>query len=252
MWKTRTIGLAWTLISENSFDQNQGILFQLSYLTSSSFRLKYLQLVELVHGGRYMEDKNFSAPTDTFMEDLKQSTPLYLYHDENIFLSWLYQFNVPLAAIITKFGYCISFNMMTHENLFNHEKLETFFKQTSGWLTAVSLFSVSSDFHYQYLPRVNLENYFFNSSPENMNESEFPIRPLNNKMMLSIEISDRYMSNEAMTYSGSQMIVHNVDEYPSDESSSFTFIDQTLTTLAFDPVVFESDESLRSTTLEEY
>jgi hypothetical protein len=85
-----------------------------------------------------------------------------------------------------------------------------------------------------------------------MNESEFPIRPLNNKMMLSIEISDRYMSNEAMTYSGSQMIVHNVDEYPSDESSSFTFIDQTLTTLAFDPVVFESDESLRSTTLEEY
>jgi hypothetical protein len=86
----------------------------------------------------------------------------------------------------------------------------------------------------------------------NLNENEFPIRPLSNKLMLYLEISELYMNNDAMTFSGSQMIVHSVDEYPFEEKNSFTLLDQTSSVLVFDPVVFEADDSLKSTTPQEY
>jgi hypothetical protein len=77
-----------------------------------------MQIIDLVHGKTFMEDHNLTAPTDTILDDLKTFTALHSYYDGRIEMSWKLQYNVPLAFIVTKYGLCLSFNMMTHQNLF--------------------------------------------------------------------------------------------------------------------------------------
>lgn len=85
-------------------------------------QLKFLQVVELVYGGTFMERQNLSASTDTLLEDLKKFTPWHLFESDYIYMTWTFDYDVPLAFMFTEFGYCLDFNIMTHENLFHKEK----------------------------------------------------------------------------------------------------------------------------------
>jgi hypothetical protein len=82
-------------------------------------------------------------------------------------------------------------------------------------------------------------------------DKDFPIHPESKKQMLHLEVDDIDILNDALNLGGSQMIVHNVDEYPFEDKNAFILMDETVTTLALEPTVIEADDTLRSTTLEE-
>ena len=72
--------------------------------------------MDLVYDKTFMESFNLSAPTDSILQDLKKFTDWEWKRFQTIFMSWMEQLDVPLALIVTKFGYCVEFNMLTAEN----------------------------------------------------------------------------------------------------------------------------------------
>lgn len=192
-----------------------------------------------------METFNLTAPTDTILEDLFRFTKGL--EKDSFQVTWMRQYDIPIALIVTKFGLCFNFNLMPSKKLLNHS--EYFFLLVFLHFSKLFACRISLNFQYNYIMRTVFINQQSNEISTRIENDKFPINPASDKQMLNIGIENIDIDTDITSLGGCQMIMHNVDEYPFEDKNLFTLTDGTMQILEITPVVTEAHESLASTTV---
>jgi Amiloride-sensitive sodium channel len=84
-----------------------------------SFRIKLFQLVELLYDVDILASNNISLQPDLSLLKGRTQTKWFQKNVEGV---WQLRFEVPFSLVLTKYGYCFTFNMNSASSMFNLDK----------------------------------------------------------------------------------------------------------------------------------
>jgi hypothetical protein len=191
------------------------------------FRFSYSDIITFVISENFM---NQSLEQFTIIERLKTMTQIEWfskYADNGVIATWLNKYSVPFSLIMTKWGLCFNFNMISVEELLHVN-------------------DTSADFYY----KADIANIIYISSMGAnalYSDDPFPWKAVNSKRYLIIYFygHNYVMENPFDELQGYHMIFHSNYEFPSAEGKNQLRIGtKSFTTIDINPVVYEADESL--------
>lgn len=171
-----------------------------------------------------------SSESFEVMEQLKEMTQLewfWLYGNNGVLSTWLHKYNVPYSLILTRWGICFNFNMITTEELLNVNE-------------------TSRDFHYN----ADIVNFVFVASLDSNAidfDAPFPWHAASNhRTLINYFFNGIYNNgNPLVEQDGYHIIFHSNFEFPFAEEKNHIWIGtQQFVTIDIDPVVYEADDSM--------
>lgn len=240
-----------------------------AYIEEVSFRqtgVKFLKFSKQ-HTTTYFSDSLFDllAPPNNsmerFLEILMKHTQLKWFKD-CVFGDWDYQYKLSFSTILTKHGFCFTFNMQLAESMLNLDKFVTVTKSTFNEF--LPFFRVSPDYHYKadivLNPTVGFADVLNESTPwkaywgsEKIN-LDFRRKSCNvnsyHGMMDDLEMYDpsvtRYENlNAYQPLKGIPTIIHNPNDYPMNAGNSFCALDWAVTYVTMKANMFKIDDGLK-------
>lgn len=203
------------------------LLFILCKFLFSS--IDYFQVVDLINYQGVFEHQNISSPIDNFFNLLSDFKKYPDHHFNLIF--WQNTFAIWRAEILTKFGFCYTFNIVEDSTLLNLDE-------------------ISSDFHYKHKI----------TTSKHTKPTEFmsPLRT-NHKSLGAFHFLDQYakefqgrnVSWILNDYDGFLILIHDPHELPNENSVKiYASISESVDVLVT-PEITKTDESLYGLELKE-
>lgn len=191
-----------------------------------------------------------SYDTSSFHSNLKNKTQLGWFKRAT-YGDWRQRFKVPFSTILTRHGYCFSFNMRQAESLLYLDKWECdhciFFK----FIHTLYLYRVSSDFHYTVdvtakatnrNPLANSQKMPWNSSGE---EKELEIS------FYEGDKSTYDFSNTFQPLQGMLVIIHSPDEFVTQSDHHFYLGNTSEISIKITPEIISIADELKSAPVKE-
>lgn len=176
----------------------------------------------MLYGQNILKSRNISHSTNSVKKLLGKHTQLPWFYD-NVFVHWLIHFKVPFSKIVTKWGLCMNFNMKPAEKLLRVENFaEDFIHNTSSF----------KSLHSQKLTSL---------------KDPVPWNATGLGLVLKIVFQTKSIwaiyddSNLYESFQGFRIIVHNVNEFPSNPRQSFNLPYQKHIKVVIKPVMFNND-----------
>lgn len=99
----------------------------------NTFRLKLIQIIDFFHNDDFLMRKNVSVSTDDYNK-IAGEFPPFLYSVDgkrpftgrlimkNLIATWRSVYSTPMALILTRWGWCYSFNIANYTDLVHFKK----------------------------------------------------------------------------------------------------------------------------------
>lgn len=109
--------IEWVLSGHQAFS----VSFEFHLMIFSS---ELLRLIHLLYDQSFIGSEEISASTSKLLTTLRNRTQSKWFYNE-VKAGWQQKYSVPFQEILTKWGYCFNFNLMSPNDLFHINKLIT-------------------------------------------------------------------------------------------------------------------------------